>query len=205
MKNSVKSGKDAEKKAPSTSTDKDALNQDLNTVRDILFGEQQRAFEDKNHAFEQKHKEIEALIDSSVKTLRDEIKQTKTQLSQDIADVKAALAQEEKDRLADNTLRATEIVNLDQSLGDLEKATSAGSDDLQDQLVALSNDIRKQLDELHDELTNSIQSETAKLNDNKADRSSLASLLNGIASQLAGTPAEAGDQASSGSKGSAAT
>lgn len=200
MKNSDnKSGKDANKKASNTPVDQstpsqEPSQQDLDTVRDILFGAQKRAFEEKNHAYEAKHQEIEALIQSSVQTLRDELKQATKELSKEISDVKQALASEEKSRLADNTLRATEIANLDQTLGDLEKNTSAGADDLQDQLMALSENIRKQLDELHDELTLSIQSETAKLNDNKADRSSLASLLSGIANQLAGGASGAMDE-----------
>ncbi len=166
---------------------------DLSTIREILFGQQHRG-----HNLRQE--ELEALIKSSVQDLKQETKQQFKELHKKVDDLTSALskrlekdiASEAKARDKTTALINEHITEVEQVITNLDASTSAADNDLQDQLLNQADAMQKQMDELYNEVTSALKEEVNRLSHDKADKTSLASLLNGIASQLSESGAGAG-------------
>ncbi len=166
---------------------------DLSTIREILFGQQHRGHN-------QRQEELETLIKSSVLDLKQETKQQFKELNKKVDDLTSALskrldkemASEAKARDKATTLIDDHIAEVEQVISSLDSSTSTADNDLQDQLLNQADAMQKQMDELYNEVTSALKKEVARLSNDKADRTSLASLLNGIASQLSESGTGAG-------------
>ncbi|MAZ86479.1 MAG: hypothetical protein CL693_02450 [Cellvibrionaceae bacterium] len=166
---------------------------DLSTIREILFGQQHRGHN-------QRQEELEALIKSSVMDLKQDTKQQFKELNKKVDELTNALSKRLDKELANEAKtrdKATALINdhiaeVEQVMSNLDDSTSAADNDLQDQLLNQADVMQKQMDELYNEVTSALKKEVTRLSNDKADRTSLASLLNGIASQLSESGSGAG-------------
>jgi uncharacterized protein YicC (UPF0701 family) len=154
-----------------------AQQQPLDTVRDILFGEQSRAHQ-------QKHTELEKLIHDSLAEMRSETDKMFADVGKQLDSINKALTTEVQQREAANDMLSQTISHLDSTLQQLDASTKTADGDLHDQLLNNVERIEQTIQNLHEEMTNTLNKEVEKLDKNKADRSNLATLLSGIASQL---------------------
>lgn len=150
---------------------------ELDTVREILFGAQVK----QHH---EKQSELEQLIKDSIAQLSAESDKRFKQIEAKIDDLNESLQAEAKLRDQSDDNLHQDLQSLLATVEKLDTTTTDASADLQDQLVNQAEQIYKQLDKVHTEMSEALQREFSKLNRDKADRSSLAVLLNGIASQL---------------------
>lgn len=166
---------------------------DLSTIREILFGQQHRGHN-------QRQEELDALIKSSIQELKQETKQQFKELHKKVDNLTSALskrlekdiASEVKARDKVTALIGDHIADVEQVVSNLASSTTEADNDLQDQLLNQADAMQKQMDELYSEVTSALKQEVTRLNNDKADRTSLASLLNGIASQLSESGSGAG-------------
>jgi vacuolar-type H+-ATPase subunit I/STV1 len=169
-------------------SNEDGVITELETVRDILFGQQVRQHQ-------QKHAELETLVNSSVQQLRDEMNSMSLEINARIDQVCESLAAEEQQRVTEIQGVNENLQAIESSIAQLEAACQTTDNDLQDQLLNHADQVKQQQQQLHDELTEALRQAVEKLSRDKADRTSLASLLSGIANQLSETEA-AGAQSS---------
>jgi hypothetical protein len=153
---------------------------DLDTVREILFGAQVQQHN-------QKQDELKQYIDDSIAQLNAETEKRFTKIEAKITKLNDSFKDDSKLRNKAETQFHKELQSLLATIEQLDSTTSDSNTDLQDQLLNQADDMQKQLDALHAEMSNALQLECAKLNRDKADRSSLAVLLNGIATELSET------------------
>lgn len=164
-------------------TQKDATTTPLETVRDILFGEQVRQQQ-------QKHTELEQFIVDRVESLRTDTEKMFSELSQQLAQLSSALSQETQARESADEVLNQYMRQMDSNIEKLDAETKTSLGDLQDQLLNYADLMQEKMQGLQQDMTTTFNQEVDKLSRNKADKSSLASLLSGIASQL--TDSEAG-------------
>ncbi len=166
---------------------------DLSTIREILFGQQHRQHN-------QQQTDLETLIKDSMADLKADTKQQFKELNKKVDDLNSALSKRLDKEIASEVKTREKIVaginqhivQVEGVIEDLDKSTSAADSDLQDQLLNQADAVQKQMDELYNEVTSALKAEVNRLSHDKADRTSLASLLNGIASQLSETGQGAG-------------
>lgn len=138
-------------------------------IRDILFGSQMRDYESR---FRQLEKEITQRVDS----LRDELR---NQLKENHAAVQADIH-----KLADSMAQArTEVA---EQVAQLEKQASGDSAKVQSDLQDAVQDLRGALDERTNHLENLLERQGRDLNDEKAGREEIAALLQSTARKLLG-------------------
>lgn len=150
---------------------------ELDTVRHILFGAQV-----KQH--NERQSELERLIKDSIAQLSAESDKRFKQIEAKIDGLNKSLQDEAKLRDQSDDQLQQDLQSLSATVEQLDTTTTNANADLQDQLFNQADKIYKQLDKVHAEMSDALQREISKLNKDKADRSSLAVLLNGIATQL---------------------
>lgn len=186
-KNTKKTDANAEQEPPVPTAD------DLSTIREILFGQQHRQHN-------QRQTDLEDLIKEKVTELKLETKQQFKELNKKVDDINASLSKRlDKEMAAEVKARDkavdrinTHISEVEDSIASLDASTAAADNDLQDQLLNHADATHKQMDELYKEVTTALKEEVERLSHDKADRTSLATLLNGIASQLSETGQSSG-------------
>ena len=188
-----KNTKKTETDLEGSSSDSVPSQDDLSTIREILFGQQHR----QHH---QRQTDLETLIKDSISELKADTKQQFKELNKKVDDLNSSLSKRlDKEIASEVKARDKVVASINQHIEQVEdvieshdKSTSAADSDLQDQLLNQAEAVQKQMDELYNEVSSALKEEVNRLSHDKADRTSLASLLNGIASQLSETGQGAG-------------
>ncbi len=185
--------KKSTKKADVDTEQESPTHDDLSTIREILFGQQHRQHN-------QRQTDLEALIKTMVSELKLENQQQFKELNKKVDDLNSSLSKRlDKEMMAEGKARdkavaglSDHLVQVEDSIAKLDASTTAADNDLQDQLLNQAEAVQKQMDELYNEVTTALKQEVERLSHDKADRTSLATLLNGIASQLSETGQNSG-------------
>ncbi len=181
------------KKAESGAEQESPTADDLSTIREILFGQQHRQHN-------QRQTDLETLIKEMVSELKLDTKQQLKELNKKVDDLNTSLSKRLDKEMAAEVKARDKIVEglndhiaqVEDSIAKLDASTTAADNDLQDQLLNHADAMQKQMDELYNEVTTALKQEVERLSHDKADRTSLATLLNGIASQLSETGQNSG-------------
>lgn len=161
----------------------DATEQDLDQVRDLLFGSQMRESDKRFAAMEER-------LHGAANDLRDEIRKRFDSLEQYVKSEVAALSDQLKKEQSERTSSVKQVVNdLASTARSLEKFADKTGSEQQKMRGQLLEQGKQLADELHD--ADSAQTEArlaavADLSDAKADRVAIAGLLNDMAVKLAG-------------------
>lgn len=151
--------------------------QDLETIKEILFGAQVRHSED---TLQQSEERLVTAIDA----LRQDTLQSFEQVRQSIQDLNTRLDQQIAfQKREDQAIQQTISENLQEARND----TANTQEDMQEMKRELNNkdiEIQDEMDFKFQQLEQLLQREIENLQDQKADRNSLATLLTGIAAQL---------------------
>ncbi|WP_075187748.1 hypothetical protein [Teredinibacter haidensis] len=166
----------------------DASLQALVQVREILFGEQVRQHD-------QKRADLEQQLVDTITTLRGDCDRRFAEVGTRLDTLMGALQEESEARQQENSALNNRLDDIDATLERQNTANKAAHVDILDQMDSLSIQMSQKLEKVESELNRSIQANVEKLTADKADRTSLASLLSGIASQLSDSNPAAPDQA----------
>lgn len=158
--------------------------QDLETIKEILFGAQVRQAEDTRQQSEDR-------LIAAIDTLRRETLNSFEQVQKSIRDLNTRLDQQIAfQKREDTAIQQTISQNLDEARND----AATLQEDMHEMKRELNNkdiEIQDELDDKFQQLEQLLRREVENLQDQKADRNSLATLLTGIATQLsAADPAQ---------------
>jgi hypothetical protein len=157
----------------------------IDKVRDILFGVQMRDYD-------KRFVRLEERLLKETSDLKDDVRKRLLALEQYVKQELEALG----DRLsAEHAGREDAVKSLGQELRETTKATDRRTATMDDQSARAQRDLRQQLLEQHQQLTDELQSrhqellvalgrESTELRDEKADRAALASLFTEMAMRL---------------------
>jgi hypothetical protein len=170
-------------------TENGAISEDdnIDKVRDILFGVQVREFERKFSKLEQRFvKEVE--------TLREETRGKLDKLEEFVSKEVSTLTDkiyEEQDLRGDAVKKlGSELQSaardLEKQIGKLGEKTTKNESAIRTQILDQSKSMSDSLQKKHDEIMASMDKETAELRDDKADRTALADLFTEMAMRLKG-------------------
>lgn len=161
----------------------DGTEQDLDQVRDLLFGSQMRESDKRFAAMEER-------LHGAANDLRDEIRKRFDSLEQYVKSEVAALSDQLKKEQSERTSSVKQVVNdLASTARSLEKfADKTGSDQqkLRGQLLEQGKQLADELHDIDSAQTEARLTAVAELSDAKADRVAIAGLLNDMAVKLAG-------------------
>lgn len=171
------------KKSSRNMTKNDGTEQDLDQVRDLLFGSQMRESDKRFAAMEER-------LHAAANDLRDEIRKRFDSLEQYVKGEVAALSDQLKKEQSERTASVKQVVNdLASTARSLEKfADKTGSEQqkLRGQLLDQGKQLAEELHEADAAQTDARLAAVAELSDAKADRVAIAGLLNDMAVKLAG-------------------
>jgi len=157
----------------------------IDKVRDILFGGQMRDYDRRFSRFE------ERLVQESAE-LKEDVRKRLLALEQFVKQETASLADRIK---AEHDERVSAAKELGREVRDNAKATEKKTGQIDDQIDKLQRELRKQILDLHKRVTDDIRGkiddvlarlsqEAADLRNDKADRATIAALLNEMALRL---------------------
>jgi gas vesicle protein len=162
------------------SQDESALDQSLDTVRDILFGAQVK--ESKLRA-----KELEDQINRSVDALRKEMDGHLKAVRKEIADLAARLAKD-AGKSADSL--AARFSDAHEAITELDVSTKKAASDLYDQLTTERDALESRVATWNEDFARQLDSAVAQLQHEKTARRTLAIMLANMAEALAAEDAE---------------
>lgn len=158
--------------------------QDLDTIKEILFGAQVRQAESARE-------QTETRMLDAIESLRADTRQMFEQTQQSLADLNQRFEQQIAYQNRENQA-------LQQTIAENHQDANNDAANLQDDLSELKRELTNKDQELQDDLDckyhqleQLLQREIDNLRDQKADRNSLATLLTGIADQLSDADAKA--------------
>jgi hypothetical protein len=170
-------------KGRKTMAKEDGKPQDLEQVRDLLFGAQMREADRRFVVMEER-------LAAASNDLRDEIRKRFTALEQyikaEIAALTDQLKKEQAERLAAVKQLTSDLASTAKSLEKFADQTGADLQKLRGQLLEQSKQLRDDLSSADAAQTRARVEAVEDLRDAKADRAALAAMLNDIAMQLAG-------------------
>lgn len=163
---------------PASQEEASGVDKSLETVRDILFGNQSREHD-------KRAKGIEKALTASVSKLAKELDSQVNRIEQNIEKL--------KDQLAKQAARTSEEINqqFDETankIEQLEKATKAAHVDLHEDLTADRMELEKKTQSWNDALAAQLETVHQNLLHAKTDRSTLSDLLHGMADSIAEEP-----------------
>lgn len=159
----------------------------LDQVRNILFGNQQRELEKRIHALEERwnreHEEtredarrriesLETYVKGEVNSLMDKIK---------------AEARDRKETFKEVTRDLRDLQkSLEKRLSSLDNSTDKSSRELREQLLEQSNSLRDEIRQVNAKISEAIDREVSALDDRKVTRGALAEMFTEVALRLNG-------------------
>jgi hypothetical protein len=151
-----------------------SLDSDLETVRDILFGAQVRNAEKQREALAQ---QFTVMIQDLSKSTNDQFENLKNDIQK---------MRQEQDKSSDqNTLDLNKKIDaLDQSLTELDKATSRAEAELADQIESSITSLNTQMEGWKEELFTQLDQVQQHLSHDKTDRGALADMFSVMSEQL---------------------
>lgn len=157
----------------------------VNRIRDILFGAQVRQYDQRFHG-------VEEMIRGEVVNLRNETQKTtetlehfaKKGLESLIAQLKAE-QKERSDAINELSKKLDSLsAALDKKISRVEETTAAGRLDLQGQILQQSKNLMQEIQQRNAELTAALRKASEELRREKADRVALGNLFNEIGLRL---------------------
>ncbi len=149
----------------------------LETIREILFGEQTREAEKRRH-------DTHHVLQSNITELQKETKEQFEFLSKEINKLYTLINDESEARLAQRTERNELVKNLKVTLEHANNKHDADNQKLHEQLAKESTKLEQQSARRHAELSQKFEQASLELKSDKTDRGDLAQLLQGMAEQL---------------------
>jgi CRP-like cAMP-binding protein len=157
----------------------------VDKIRELLFGSQMENYE-------QHFQRLESMIIAETKRATDEmikrLAAVETLLNQRLEKSEQALEREQKERIATvnavNEATKNAFLQLNNRLDSFDSATNRNLTDIKDALDYESQNLASQIKALRDELTQSLQDESGRLDRQKVNRQQLADMLAGISHEL---------------------
>ncbi len=159
--------------------------ENIDKIRDILFGSKERQYE-------QKFSTIETAIHKEIGDLRNETKKAlgslENYVKKELASLTDQMRTEKDERLESNDALAGKIEDarraLDRKLSQLSDKTVAGQRDLQEQLLQQSKNLLEEIHDKHESLSADLERAATELRQDKTDRVELANMLMEVALRL---------------------
>ncbi len=175
----------AEKKSLDMKSEMPDSEENVDKIRDILFGAQMRDYEKRFSALEERIlKELSALRSDSDARM-DELE---GYIRSEVDAVSDALSAERKERESGEKDINKDIHSLEKELeqksGDLADKMMKGQRELREKLLEQSKSLSGDLSRTREELTQTLQQAMSELRSDKTDRKALASLFTEIAIRL---------------------
>lgn len=163
----------------------DGGGENVDRIREILFGSQQREFEKKLARFDER-------LAGEAATLREESKKRFDSLNLYIKNEMESMTErvkaEQEDRVEKLNLLGRELKELakltDKRLTQLDEQVSKNQRDLRKQILDQGEELSGEFRRLHQELKSSLERSVKELNEDKPGRSALANLLTEMAMRL---------------------
>lgn len=152
-------------------------NDNLDLVRNILFGEQAKQTEERRM-------ELEHLLEISVNGLREEAEKKFKDISKELSALVGLLTDETKARQSEFNHTRNTLTHLNHQLTQLDVKTQKAHSHLQEDVINQSSKASQNIKRINDELTLKIEHAIEQLRHEKADRKAIAGLLSGVAQQL---------------------
>ena len=149
----------------------------LETIREILFGEQTRDAEKRRH-------DTHHSLQSNITELQKETKEQFDFLSKEINKLYTLIGDESEARLEQRKERNELVSNLKVSLEHANNKHDAENHKLHEQLINEAAKLEQQTARRHAELSQKFEQASLELKSDKTDRGDLAQLLQGMAEQL---------------------
>ncbi|MGD9333085.1 MAG: hypothetical protein PVJ53_17355 [Desulfobacterales bacterium] len=159
--------------------------ENIDKIRDILFGSKERQYE-------QKFSTIESALQKEVTELRNETKRAMASLENYVKKELASLTDQMRSE-QDERLEATDTLvgkiddarrALDRKLSQLSDKTVAGQRDLQEQLLQQSKNLLEEIHDKHEAISAGLEQAVKELRLEKTDRVELANMLMEVALRL---------------------
>ena len=171
----------------------DATPENLDKVRDILFGGQMRTVENRLKGVEERlSREQESMRTEFTKRMAD----MDTFARKETQALHERIAAENDARTASLKLLAAEVREankaMDKRHAKLEESTSLSDAELRDQFIAQSKAAAAELARVHDRLSAELAKSHDHLSNAKTDRATLVTLLTDAAARLSGKDAKGG-------------
>ena len=172
-------------KVPKENKTSAAEPENIDKIRDILFGSKERQYE-------QKFSTIETAIHKEIGDLRNETKKAlgslENYVKKELASLTDQMRTEKDERLESNDALAGKIEEarraLDRKLSQLSDKTVAGQRDLQEQLLQQSKNLLEEIHDRHESLSADLERAATELRQDKTDRVELANMLMEVALRL---------------------
>jgi hypothetical protein len=152
-------------------------NDNLDTIREILFGEQTRDAEKRRH-------DTHHTLQSNITELQKDTKEQFEFLSKEINKLYSLINDESEARLVQRKERNELVNNLQLSLEHANSKHNEENNKLHEQLINEANKLEQQTAKRHAELSKKFEQASLELQSDKTDRGDLAQLLQGMAEQL---------------------
>lgn len=158
-------------------------NENLDLVRNILFGEQVKKAEERRM-------QLEKMLDLSISSLREETDKKFDNVAEEISALISLLTDETKARQSENSHSQTKFSHLSHQISQLDIKTQKAQSQLQERVVNESSKHHQAIRRVNEDITLKLEQAIEQLQYDKADRKALAGLLSGVAKQLLDSKAE---------------
>lgn len=159
----------------------------LSQVRDILFGQQIRAFEASRM---QMQAHLEGTIEALKQQMRSQFEHINHHISTIVDRLEAESTSRKHQRDQDNERINDHIHSMGQAIDKLRAATQAADAELNGRINRESERLSQDQKAKHEDLKKQFDAAVAELTDNKLDRLSLSSMLSDAAQQLGNSAAQ---------------
>lgn len=149
----------------------------LDMVRNILFGEQAKASE-------KKYASLERFIRSSVNHLSEETRKQFDVFSQEIQVIKDLLAEETRARRSDTNSAQSQFESIDKRIESLNQQTHTAQENIHGRIHTEVEHLSEKIDNWQEEISLQLEIATEQLQNAKTDRKTLAEMLSTMAKQL---------------------
>lgn len=149
----------------------------LETIREILFGEQSREAEKRRH-------DTHHALQVNITELKQETRDQFEFLSAEVNKLYELINNENEGRLIDKKASSQQLSQLQDSLEITKTQQQLESNKLQKQILKESNKLERQATIRHEELSLKLEQASLDLKSDKADKGDLAQMLKGMAEQL---------------------
>ena len=153
------------------------MGENLRVVRELLFGKQVKRIEHKQYA-------LERFIRASVSALKEETHLKLDALQKELQKISAQLGEETRDRKMAVSTAHERFANMEQSVDRLGNQIRADQHEIRQRLSQESGKLDQQMQDWRDEILQQLQQTAVELSNNKADRKTVATLLQSMAQEL---------------------
>ena len=153
----------------------------LSAIRDLLFGEQvkvlEKSLKDQNDALNKRLDNLEALIAKTSSEFTKKLTETSEQITSNLENNRLEHVSQEE-------ILEEKLEVFNGHFGDFQQNTEKEFTQAHNALVETSKEITKSINTEVDKLTNQIETASAELSATKADRKTIANLLESMATNL---------------------